>query len=232
MRTAILFELDGVLVDTRVPRTESLAAAFATESVAARPVLDVLDTSASFDDLARAVAAARARAGDVGAGALDDTALALVALRAEREYARRIAAGVTLVDGARALVEACAVGWRVGIVTGWHRVDAERVLALAGLDASVRFVVAADDGPAFASTTVRFARAVARLARPGMTDAARVLAVVGRSSVDAARAAGARAVRVGDHLPLRMLTPDRLAELIDRESSLGASSLVITSTPP
>ncbi len=125
-----------------------------------------MDWRAPFDALAAAAVDARARAGDPAARSLDHTALALVALRAERDYAARLAAGVTLRAGARAAVESFALTLRVGLVTGWRRADAERVLALAGLDATVRFVAAADDAPDDA------------LAR--RTDAARVAAALGR----------------------------------------------------
>ncbi len=217
MLTAVLFELDGVLIDTWAARKESLAAAFAAEGLEGSATLDGYDVSDPFDDVARTVVAARSRAGDPTARALDDTAVALVALRAERAYAARLAAGVTLADGAREAVESLGAAWRLGVVTAWRRTEAERALALAGLDGSIRFVVAADDGPGFASAVSRFARAVARLQRGRTPDPGDVAALVaGNRGITAARAAGARAVLVGEQAPLRGLTPTRLTAALDR----------------
>lgn len=224
MLTAVLFELDGVLVDTWAARKESLAAAFAAEGLDGSPTLEGYDVSDPFDDAVRTVAATRSRAGSPTVLALDDTALALVALRAEREYAARLAAGVTLADGAREAVEALGAACRLGVVTAWRRADAERVLALAGLDASIRFVAAADDGPGFASAVGRFARAVARLQRDGRARPGDVAALVaGGRGITAARAAGARAVLVGEQVPLRGLSPARLIAALDRVPQSGVA---------
>ncbi len=208
MPAPVLFELDGVLVDTRSARAAALAAAFAAEG-AHDAVGREYDSSTPFENLVREIAQARADAS--GAPVLDDTAHTLIALRAEREYGTRLAAGVTLADGAVDLVQALGAECRVGVVTSGRRADAERVLTLAGLESSVRFVTAADDGPAFASAARRFAHAVARIRR-GMTPppTAVIAVVAGASGAGAARAAGAHPVLVDERLPLRTLTPGRL----------------------
>lgn len=223
MLSAALIELDGVLVDVASARAAALTAAFAAEGVAH----GVAPASwlAPFDDLAHELASTQA----------DETALALVALRAERDYDARVAAGVSLAPDAREAVQALGAEWRVGVVTMWRRADAERLLALAGLDASVRFVAAADDGPSLATPAARTARALARLRppRPPSTSAdapasAVVVAVVASpAALAAARDAGARTVLVAPLAPghppradvqlasLRGVTPARLSAALD-----------------
>jgi beta-phosphoglucomutase-like phosphatase (HAD superfamily) len=209
--TAALFELDGVLADVAATRAAALAAAFVAEGIRLdRPTLDAPEVPIDpagwltpFDDLATTVAL----------GAADETTLALVALRAEDDYVARVAAGVTLVPGAPEAVAAISAEWRVGAVTGWRRADAERVLALAGLDAYVRFLSAADDGPPFAPFATRVRRAVERLRAPGAPAGTVAAVVASPPALAAARDVGARTVRVTsdvapDHLPsVRLLRP-------------------------
>lgn len=230
MFTAVIVELEGILVDTAGARAGSLIAAFASESILlpSRVAEDLeADRSASFDDLVRHVAAALTP-GDPTPHALDDTALAILALRAEREYAIRLTSGVTLADGAREAIEALSAEWRVTVVTAWRRIEAERVLALAGLDGNVRFVIARDDGPGFASAHGRFARAVARLRPEAAADSALVVALVADADgMTAARAAGARPVLVGVPgvgVSLVGLTLARLRAILDAAARAPAPS--------
>lgn len=215
MLSAALIELDGVLVDVASARAAALTAAFAAEGLAHQTTSG--SWLAPFDDLARALAA----------DATDPTALALVALRAEREYASHLATGTTLAPGAREAVQALAAEWRVAVVTNWRRVDVERLLALAALDASVRFVAAADDGPPFATPAARVTRALARLRAPGAPPDAVTAIVASPSALAAARAVGARTVLVAPPTPsdplgtdarltsLQGVTPARLSAALD-----------------
>ncbi|HEY0777441.1 MAG TPA: hypothetical protein VGD56_05685 [Gemmatirosa sp.] len=237
MLTAVLVELDGVLVDTRTARADAVTAAFAAIDVDrslprpassidrpdAQPVVD--DVSSGIEELVHAVARTGATAGDPMA-ALDDTALALIVLRAEREYRDRVAAGVTLVDGARDAVGALAAEWRLAIVTAWRRADAERVLAFAGLAPAVRFIAAADDGPGFASVAGRYGRAVARARRgatldphtgtaPDVRPGTIAALVAGPVGSEAARNAGALAVVAGRDVSVPTLTASRFTAALD-----------------
>lgn len=204
----ILLELDGVLVDTRTARRASLTAAFAAEDLAWPAIApDQLDGK-SLEEVVRTVAAAYTPPPDA-------TTLALVALRADREYAAHINTGVTLVAGAHEAVAALGATFRLGVVTAWRRADAQRTLALADLDAAVRFIVAADDGVACADPAGRFARGVARL-RGVLPDLPVAAIVAGESGATAARAAGAQPVRVPEQIRLHDLTPGWLTAALDR----------------
>lgn len=222
MLSAVLVELDGVLVDTRRARADAVRTAVEAAGLVAPgpPAPDVPDDpSSSIDDLVRATVA-RTRA--VAAHHLDDTALALLALAAEREYPRRLATGVTLVDGAAAAITALGDTFRLAVVSAWRRADAERVLADAGLTNRIRFVAAADDGPGFATPAGRYRHAVAR-ARRGTAAGDTVAALVGGAvGFAAARAAGARAVLVDTDVPLRDLTPARLIDTLDTASLVAS----------
>ena len=225
MLSAVLVELDGVLVDTRRARADAVATAFDAAGLvpAPSPAPDRPDDpSSSIDDLVRARAA---RTEAPFRHDLDDTAVALLTLRAEREYQRHLAGGVTLVDGAHAAVAALGSTFRLAVVSAWPRADAERVLADAGLADRVRFIAASDDGPGFALPLGRYRHAVARALRATAAGDTVAALVAGAAGFAAARAAGARAVLVGTIMPLRTLTPARLLDTLD------AASLVASPQP-
>ncbi len=239
MIASVLIELDGVVVDTRLARAEAVAAALG-EPTPETVVADD-DVSSTVDDFVHAVARARTSDGaPIGAG--DETALALAALRAEREYATRIAAGVTLVDGAADAVRTLAAECRLGVVTAWRRNDAERVLAHAGLLEHVRFIAACDDGAGFTTALGRYRHAVARtrrgntlaVARPvgprGPSDTVAAL-VAGRTGFDAARQSGASPVLVGRDVPVRGLTLAGVRTAVDAEFPPRLASVQLLSVP-
>lgn len=207
----MLLELDGVLVDTDAARTEALRAAFADAGCVIQAADVALDPTLAFGDCVAAIAERWLRRTDSAPSALDETARALLALDAERRYETALATGVTLADGAHDALVALGAGARLGAVTSWRRTDAERVMQLAGLDGVLRFVIARDDGPGFASAARRFARGVLRLQAAGAaTDADVVALVSGREAAAAARTAGASPLIVGQQVALRALTPARL----------------------
>lgn len=220
---AVVIELDGVLVDGAARRRDALAAACAGAGVRPPAAATSIDLSADFDDLV--TDCLDAHPSDAPLAALDPTARALIALGAEREDQARIATGVTLIAGARDAIAALAHACRIAVVTRWRRADADRVLTLAELDGIVRFVVAADDGPGFASVRTRYARARSRLERAGTTGPIAAL-VAGPSGAAAAQAAGAHAVRVGGDVSMTGLTLTRLVAAIDAPASPAATPLM------
>jgi HAD superfamily hydrolase (TIGR01509 family) len=234
MLQAALFELEGVLVDTHAVRRDALRRALADDGVTL--------TSAQYDawcaglrpDDAAAVALQRLAPSSEAARALDDTALALVVLRAERAFTAGLAAGVTLMPGARDTLDALAGGLRLGLVTRLRRREVDGVLALAGLEAHFAGVVTGDDVRAPRPAPDAHRTALARLAaRGGAEPAATVAFEADALGVAAARAAGLRAVRVASsaHVTpeadargappdawiatLAGLTPGALAALLD-----------------
>ena len=197
----VLLELEGVLADTAAARRAALRAAL--EAVAGRPFDDA--ALAHGDGLApRAAAAAVARA---HAPDLDDTALDLVALRAERGFAAASARGLSLAPGAREFVERLAASARVGVVTRAARRDAEHVLGLAELEYAVELLVTADDRVEPKPDPAPYELALARLARRRPVSRERVLALEdGAAGIAAATAAGLAVVAVGDvpaHVAMR-----------------------------
>lgn len=214
----VLFELEGVLADTAALRRDALRRSLADDGV---PLSDE-DFAARCTGLPpRAAANLAARRRGV---VLDDTALDLAALRAERYFAEASAHGVSLVPGARELVESLAASARLAIVTRATRRDVDLVLGLAGLDHAIETIVTADDRVEPKPHPSGYVLAVERLSRRRPVDRERALALEdGPAGIAAAGGAGLTCVVVGEHpaheamravgvVPsLQGLTLDRLA---------------------
>ena len=187
---AVLMELEGVLADTAALRRAALRRSLAEDGV-------VLDDDAARAGDARATRDAVERAARLAGVALDEVALDLAALRADRHLSASLGDGVVLAPGAGELVERLAGRVRLGVATRLPRADADRVLALAGLEWAFELVVAAEDADAKPSPAP-YALALARLARRRpLADA--VLALEdGAAGIAAATAAGVRCVAVGE----------------------------------
>jgi beta-phosphoglucomutase-like phosphatase (HAD superfamily) len=201
----LLLELETVLADTADARRAALLAALAAEDVAlSEAEYDEACVGLAPRQAARAALALRGR-GD------DETTADLVTLLAEREFARRVGAGVTLAPGARDFVEGAAGRARLGVVTRARRADASLILSLAGLEDAFDVVVAADDVAEPKPSPAPYRRALERLARrggsagggsditAGANDPARATIVLEDSpaGIRAAHAAGLRCVAVG-----------------------------------
>lgn len=238
MLEALLFELEGVLVETHGVRRDALRAALADDHVTLPPpVFDACCAGLPVDAAAAAAVACLA-ATDAAARALDDTAVELAARRAERHAAARLAAGATLRPGAREALDALAGALRLGLVTRAARRETEAMLALAGLDAHFACVVTADDVRAPKPAADAHRAALDRLARRRPLAPRAVVAFEDAApGVAAARAAGVRVVRIAapggasaDAAPddgadgrlasLRGLTPGSLAALLDLAPAL------------
>lgn len=187
-----LFELEGVLAETSALRCETLRDALSVERLPLTDA-DFADCWAGLPPRAAAQIVAR-RAGV----ALDDTALDLIALRAERRFAELSGRGLSLVPGARELVARLAPHARLGIVTRAARAVAERVLAMAELEYAVELLVTGDDAVAPKPDPAPYRLALRRLARRRPVDASAVLALEdGAAGIDAASAAGLTCIAVG-----------------------------------
>ena len=201
---AVLLEMEGVLVETRDLRRNAMVRALAEEGIA----VDLV----AYDDLAhglpvRAAARALASAGDE---AIDEIAIELVTLRAERHFAQSIGAGINLADGARDALGALHGVARLGLVTRASRREVEPILDAA--DASFLFecIVTGDDVAAAPKPSPEsYHAAIRRLARRRAVGAGDVIALEdGRAGIRAARAAGLRCLAVGDLPPFRALDAD------------------------
>ncbi len=201
---AVLLEMEGVLVETRELRRDALVRALAEEGIA----VDL----AAYDDLAHGLpvrAAARALAA-VEDEAIDEIAIELVTLRAERHFAQSIGTGINLTDGARDALGALHGVARLGLVTRASRREVEPILEAA--DASFLFecIITGDDVvDAPKPSPESYHAAIRRLARRRAMGAGDAIALEdGRAGIRAARAAGLRCLAVGDVPPFRALDAD------------------------
>ena len=196
MLQAALFELEGVLVDTHATRREALCRALADDGVHLAP--DRFDAWLAGLPVEQAVAEAvrRLTAEQPAAAALDETARELIALRAERAAAGRLAAGASLAPGVRATLDALAGSMRLALVTRARRREVDAVLALSGLEAHFSTVVTADDVRSPKPAPDGHRAALARLARYEVGPSGVVAFEDARPGVDAARAAAVRVVLV------------------------------------
>jgi HAD superfamily hydrolase (TIGR01509 family) len=216
----VLFELEGVLADTAALRRDSLRRSLAEDGLTFTDAeWDACGAGATPRDAAAALAHRRG-------ALLDDVALDLAALRAERHFAAASGRGLSLAPGARELVEALAPHARLGVVTRAARRDVDLVLGLAGLEPLVEVLVTGDDPVAPKPDPASYERALARLARRRPVSRDAVLALEdGGAGIRSATAAGLTCVAVGPvpaheallaagALPsLADVTPERLARV-------------------
>ena len=201
---AILLELEGVLVETHEARRDALARALAEEGISTDRV--------AYDDLAHGLpvrGAARALVAAAGEE-IDEIAIELVALRAERHFAESVGAGIVLTDGARDTLGTLHGVTRLALVTRANRREVEPILDAA--DASFLFecIVTADDvGDSPKPAPAAYHSALRRLSRRRALAAAEAIALEdGRAGIRAARAAGLRCLAVGNVPPFRALDAD------------------------
>jgi HAD superfamily hydrolase (TIGR01509 family) len=129
----------------------------------------------------------------------DETLRDLVALRAERAFASRLAtSGAALREGARAFVDGAASQARLVAVTRATRDDAATMLRLAGLSDRFAMLICADDVLHAKPSPEGYKAAMERLNRRRPTVAHSIIALEADvTGIRAARAAGVRCVAVG-----------------------------------
>ena len=156
----VLLEFEGVIADTAHARMSALCRSLADEGIHL--------TDAEYQ---RACAGFPPREGAIAAAALhkeaklDDTALELVALRAERYFAEDVGKGMELMPGAVELIQGMAGRSRLVIVTRASRREVDFVLGLAGLDQVFEVIVTRDDVLAPKPSPEGYERALQRLAK-------------------------------------------------------------------
>lgn len=187
---AVLLDWEGALADSAGARRDALARALAAERI----TLDAPSTPQHLDDHTIDLEAAAL----ANLGRTDPALAGLVALRATRAFAERLASGFVLLPGARAFVEHIQIAARLVIVTQATRSETEFVLRLAGLDGAVSTIVSADDGLDPPPSPAMYERALERLSRRGPVHRERVVAIGQASAaLRAARACGVRTVALG-----------------------------------
>lgn len=221
MIDAILLEFEDILAETRELRSQALAYALANEGIVASDA--VLEEGRSLPVRA-SVTAASARAGVE----LDDTALDLLALRAQRRFAEAAGKGLSLVPGAAAFLDAIAARLPLAIVTRASRHEVEFVLSLARLEHLASVVVSCDDVRAPQPSSEGHNKALRRLASRGHRVAHGVALESAACGVRAARSAeGAlRVVAVGSLPAHEALLADAMIPSIASYTVDGLTALL------
>ena len=187
MIDAVLCELEGVVVETAVPRRRAMMHTFAEAG------LDMSGIDATSRLPVRdAVMAALAEA----TGSSDATLVDLLAAKASRHFLAEVATGLSLAPGALEVLSALQARARLALVTRAERDATDRILSMAGLDGLFEVIVTAADVIEGKPNPEGHRAALSRLTnrRPVTTP----LAIEDRlSGVRAARAAGISCVMVG-----------------------------------
>jgi len=189
MADGVLLDWEGVLADTADSRRAALRTALSDEGIA-------LD-EAAFErhGAGRSVRFAAARL--LGSRASDATLVELVALRAERAFAERLAQGFAIDPAAARFVELAQLRAPVVVVTAGGRTESDSALRLAGLHDSCAAIVTADDVGGDAPAPASYELALAHLGRRRVVKARRVVVLAtDLPSIRAAREAGLRTVAV------------------------------------
>lgn len=191
MFQAVLFEIEGVLADTRAFRQRALQETFAQDGVR----ISDSDYEAYADLPVRGAVAAAFKAAAIDA---DDTAVALGTLRAERRFAEHLTLGFAMMDGARELVAHLAGRTRLAVVTRANRREADSILSLAGLEFAFECVVTNDHVKSSKPSAEPYETALRTMSRLRPLQPAYALALEdGPIGICAARAAGVRCLAVG-----------------------------------
>jgi beta-phosphoglucomutase-like phosphatase (HAD superfamily) len=194
MLDTVLFEFDGIVVDTGDARQDALCSALLTEGIVlSAQAYRELCAGHAFDEAARAALNAHNRNGD-------ETLVALVSSRAERAFRAYVGKGVTLVDGVRDLIDRLLPVTRLGIVSRASREEISLVLSLARLEHAFTCVIGVEDAFPPKPSPAPYMAALARLAKSrAPTPKATVIALEDSwQGFRSARAAGIRSVAVGD----------------------------------
>jgi beta-phosphoglucomutase len=192
MVDVVLFEFEGVIAETRERRTAALRRSLADDGI-----------HVSEEEIAQAWRALPSRAAAAGllerrGERVDEVALDLIALRADRYFGEEASGGLSLVPGARECVARLEGRARLGIVTRASRRDVDRTLALADLGFAFECVVTSDEMIDQKPSPIGYERAIERLSRRSPVQRESVIALEdGPAGIRAARAAGIRCVAVG-----------------------------------
>jgi HAD superfamily hydrolase (TIGR01509 family) len=192
MIDAVLFEFEGVIADTSAMRRRTLLETLREDGVA-------LSDSEYLEHCAGTPVRGAVRAAlALRNFARDETLVELVAMRAERGFADLVGTGLSLVDGARELVESLQGQTRLGIVSRASRADIDATLALAQLDHAFEFIIAGDDPFRPKPSPAPYVGALDRLARRRTVNTKHVVALEdGAAGIRSAKAAGLRCAVVG-----------------------------------
>lgn len=221
MYDVLLFELEGVLAETGDARREALLRSLADEglTITAEQYADACAGFPVREAAAAAVAAGRAQR--------DETALDLIALRAERYFAASIANGVSLAPGAGEFIARAQGRARLGLVTRASRRDVEFILGLAGWEAAFETVVTCDDAHTQKPSADPYEVALDRLSRRRSVRPLGILALEdGPAGILAAHAVKIRCVAVGEVAAHHAVNADAYAPSLEGHTVESLAELV------
>ena len=226
MIQAVLFEFDGVLADTRDARRRALLDTLEEDGVMIDDA-DYADWCASLP-VRSAVRNALERSG-VDA---DDTRIDLAAVRADRRFRTLVESGLSLMAGARGLVESMQGQARLGVVSRAARRDIEHTLGLAQLDHAFEFVISDDDPFLPKPSGEPYLAALDRLGRRRPVSRGHVVALEdGIAGVRSAKAAGLRCAVVGT-LPVHLaVNADALIPSLVGQTVASVDALTLGKRP-
>jgi HAD superfamily hydrolase (TIGR01509 family) len=207
-----LFELEGVIFDTKELRRVALRSALAEHGIDCALDGDVVDGLSPRSAAIAALSLAHTEH--------DDVLLDLIALQAGRSFSSALATtGVAVREGAREFVERAAARARVAFVTRALRSDTDTMLRLAGLESVATVTVCLDDVLEGKPLPDGYHLALDRLnrQRPALRASAMALED-GAAGIRAARTAGVRCVAVGPLAPHLAIEADAYVASLDGQS--------------
>jgi beta-phosphoglucomutase-like phosphatase (HAD superfamily) len=218
---SLFCEVEGVLAGTAVLRRAALLRVLAEEGVAPSETSDAdHDAGGSTRDVVR-------RALRHHALASDETAITLIALRADRHFAALLQTGVSLAPGARELIEQSISTCRLAIVTGLDRSAIDSLLTLADLDGAFEVIITAGDVAAAKPAPDGYRKALERMSRRRTLDARTGLALEpGAVGARAARAAGLRCAVVAPFRAESVADADAMLESLAGESLASLEAML------
>ncbi|MBI4362918.1 MAG: HAD family phosphatase [Euryarchaeota archaeon] len=198
---AVLFDLNGVLVDDEPLHCEMYQRALREMGITMTR-REYYEKYLGFDDRGAFRAVLRDRGRRVSPARVEG----LVARKAVL-YAGAIRGRLRLFPGARGLVERCARRYRVAVVTGALRAEAEMLLRRGGMRPHAQVLVAAEDVRRGKPDPAGYRKALRLLNRRGGSIRAGECLVVEDSpaGIEAAHGAGMRVLGVAHTYPAREL---------------------------
>ena len=190
MADGVLLDWEGVLADTAGARRDAMLQALADEAI---PF-----DRASYEHRGAGRSVRAAAAGLLRDRADDATLVELVAMRAERHFAARLAQGFDVDPGAARFAELAQLRAPLVVVTASGRPECDTALRLVSLHDSCAAIVTADDVGGDTPSRESYEMAIAHLTRrrPVRRDRVVVLATA-LPHIRAAREAGLRTIAVG-----------------------------------
>jgi beta-phosphoglucomutase len=196
MLRAVVFDFDGVLVDSEPLHYRALAASLRDEGIAIGED-EYYARYAAYDDRTAIRLALEQHGTPFDASRVDRTA------RRKSSLFDDLIPGIPFFPGARELVRALAREVPLAIASGALRSEIERILAAGGLRESFRAVVGAEDVARTKPDPMPYASAVARLAHdaPGLRPEDCVAFEDTMAGIASARTAGLKVVGVTNTYP-------------------------------